>query len=206
MAFASVALLRTAPLQALDLKQHSLEVELSFVESEARGDRASGMSSSAPKMRPAPSPVVTAVVETPPGPAEKALEPPRDSEVTSAHDTYDRGGQSAEGGSDGTGAQSLQTLAQAWLQSVGRLIFSNAVRHYPAPARQAHLEGTVALAITIDALGRITDVTVKRSSGHAELDSAALASVHAISKVPPPPAMLNWRPRALTLPIVYRLN
>lgn len=208
-AFASVALFSTAPLQALDLKQHSVEVELSFVEAEGQGERTVPAAPSVRPPTPTVSPVVTALVDPPASSAKQTPDLPSSAvtaDPTAASDSNESQQAGGGAGSGGMAPQSLQTLAKAWLQSVGRLIFANAVRHYPAPARQAHLEGTVALAITIDAVGRITDVAIKRSSGHAELDTAALAAVHAIHKVPAPPALLNWRPRALTLPIVYKLN
>lgn len=49
--------------------------------------------------------------------------------------------------------------------------------HYPAIARRRGWQGTVIVAVTCDANGMVTTATVVRSSGHAVLDEAALATV-----------------------------
>ena len=48
---------------------------------------------------------------------------------------------------------------------------------YPSTSRRRGEEGTVVLAIHIDARGRVTAARVARSSGHARLDRAALEAV-----------------------------
>ena len=50
---------------------------------------------------------------------------------------------------------------------------------YPEEARAQRLEGTVFLLVSIDASGRVTDVNVQASCGHAVLDLAALEAVRA---------------------------
>ncbi len=75
---------------------------------------------------------------------------------------------------------------------------------YPADAIVRGLEGTVVLRLTIDASGRVADVEVVDSSGHAELDEAA---VEAVRKWRGQPAQRNGRPVASRqlLPIRFRL-
>ncbi|MGB1220349.1 MAG: energy transducer TonB [Alcanivoracaceae bacterium] len=48
---------------------------------------------------------------------------------------------------------------------------------YPSTSRRRGEEGTVVLAIHIDARGRVTAARVARSSGHARLDRVALEAV-----------------------------
>lgn len=209
IAFAAVALLPPSSLKALDLSQQDVDVELSFLSASESGDsplipapepRMTRRAATELRQEDAPAPLAVTnsskVIESvAPAAVERG---PSDTPIHSAE-----GGETMQQGAQGAG---LQALAAAWLQGVGRMIFANAVRHYPALARQSRLEGTVALAITIDGVGRITHVVVKRSSGYEVLDRAALAAVHAIQKVPPPPVALGWQPRALTLPIVYKLR
>src|SRR5207247_9707268 len=48
---------------------------------------------------------------------------------------------------------------------------------YPAAARAQRLEGLVVLAVLVGANGRVVDVSVASSSGHAVLDQAAAGAV-----------------------------
>ncbi|RKP57617.1 energy transducer TonB [Pararobbsia silviterrae] len=48
---------------------------------------------------------------------------------------------------------------------------------YPSRARRLGHEGTVELAVNIDASGRITDAQVKKSSGYDDLDDAAVQAM-----------------------------
>lgn len=48
---------------------------------------------------------------------------------------------------------------------------------YPRPAMQRGLQGTVLLRIAVDHQGRVQQVEIEQSSGHAQLDRAALLQV-----------------------------
>ncbi len=48
---------------------------------------------------------------------------------------------------------------------------------YPTDSRRAHEEGTVVLSVLLSTDGRVTDISVTRSSGFARLDRAALDAV-----------------------------
>ena len=48
---------------------------------------------------------------------------------------------------------------------------------YPAAARAQRLEGLVVLSVLVGANGRVVDVSVASSSGHAVLDQAAAGAV-----------------------------
>lgn len=66
----------------------------------------------------------------------------------------------------------------AWLASHKR---------YPSAARQRGEEGEVLVSFTVEGDGRVIEVTVAKSSGHADLDAAALGMLQGAS-VPPPGA------------------
>lgn len=48
---------------------------------------------------------------------------------------------------------------------------------YPSTPRRLGIEGTVLLGVLVDATGRVGDVVVRRSGGHADLDRAAADAV-----------------------------
>ena len=50
---------------------------------------------------------------------------------------------------------------------------------FPAEARKARLSGTVLLLVQIDERGRPRSITLRRTSGHVVLDTAALRAVRA---------------------------
>ena len=54
-------------------------------------------------------------------------------------------------------------------------MITNVEPEYPAEAKEQGLEGRVWLQVLVHADGSVTDPHIKRSSGHPELDSAALA-------------------------------
>ncbi len=63
------------------------------------------------------------------------------------------------------------------------------------------------LAVAIDARGNLENVQIQRSSGHDELDAAAVEAARAVDRFPRPPAALAELRRPPTvLPIAYRLD
>jgi protein TonB len=56
--------------------------------------------------------------------------------------------------------------------------------YYPQEAIDRGLEGEVRLLVTLDADGRITDVQVAASSGHALLDQAAVQAARSLGTLP----------------------
>ncbi len=66
----------------------------------------------------------------------------------------------------------------AWLRSNQR---------YPSGARSRGEEGEVLVRFTVDSDGHVTEVTIEKSSGHADLDAAARAMLQGAT-VPPPGA------------------
>lgn len=76
---------------------------------------------------------------------------------------------------------------------------------YPAALKKAKTEGTVELQFTIDRSGRLVASAVKRSSGHPELDRAALEMLANASPLPPIPAFLDRSALSLSIPVEYSL-
>lgn len=76
--------------------------------------------------------------------------------------------------------------------------------NYPESAISRGWEGTVILRLALSSDGRVTDVTVLRSSGHPVLDAAAVSAVRMWTATP---ATKNGRPIATTvrLPVTFRL-
>ncbi|QQR88569.1 MAG: TonB family protein [Myxococcales bacterium] len=150
--------------------------------------------------------VVDAVEHADSGAEQEALSNEGSASIPTSGQGSSGGSALSEGHGGGGGSANIAGLTRGWISAVGQLLFQSAARRYPSAARLQRLEGTVALLVRIDALGAITKVSVKTSSGHSVLDHAALAAVRSIGRVPAPPSVIHWRPRAFTLPIVYRLN
>ncbi len=73
---------------------------------------------------------------------------------------------------------------------------------YPFRARRLGHEGTVAFTVLVGAGGAVLDITLEESSGHAELDEAALAAVNHASYVPGS----SDSPMSLRVRVVFRLE
>jgi protein TonB len=72
---------------------------------------------------------------------------------------------------------------------------------YPAPARRAGIQGITEVTFTIHEDGKVSDVTIRKSSGHAVLDDAAIQTIIAAAPFPKPPA-----PARIAIPISFRLR
>jgi protein TonB len=73
---------------------------------------------------------------------------------------------------------------------------------YPPQARSRGWKGTVLLLASLDAQGRLQELTVQKSSGHSVLDQAAAALVRRVIPIGNP----LGRPLAIEIPIVYELK
>lgn len=80
---------------------------------------------------------------------------------------------------------------------------SNRPPEYPATARQKRWEGVVELSVTITATGRVSDVEITQSSGHAVLDGAAVGAVRAWRVAP---AMMGGQAVPITTPLRVRFE
>jgi protein TonB len=72
---------------------------------------------------------------------------------------------------------------------------------YPAPARRAGIQGVTQVSFTIHEDGRVSAVTILKSSGHSILDEAAMETIYAAAPFPRPPA-----PARIAIPIAFRLR
>lgn len=79
-------------------------------------------------------------------------------------------------------------------------------KRYPRSARRAGLEGAAFVDVHIDAEGTILEVELAQSSGHTQLDRAALESARAVGKLPAPPAELKWATKTLRIPFRFSLT
>jgi protein TonB len=79
---------------------------------------------------------------------------------------------------------------------------------YPPEARYRGHEGDVLVEIELDAAGSVLTARVKRSSGHASLDGAAIRSARALRFRPPraPPGVVLRNVILVEVPFSYRLQ
>lgn len=81
---------------------------------------------------------------------------------------------------------------------------NNPKPHYPLAARRRGIEGQVLLVALVKADGSCAQVTIKQSSGHGELDTAALETVRRWRFIPArrgDTAVESW----VEVPITFRL-
>jgi protein TonB len=79
------------------------------------------------------------------------------------------------------------------------------LKHYPTAARSSGLEGKVLLRAVIRSDGHLAEVSVQKSSGHEELDAAAMQTMREAS----PMQLRHTLGRAqiaITVPLVYKLT
>jgi TonB family protein len=81
-------------------------------------------------------------------------------------------------------------------------------RKYPAEAELKRLEGEVKLKVTIDELGKILAYKIVESSGHKELDNAAISSIKKSNPLPQPPKDFMGENNSvdLVVPFNFTLN
>ncbi len=96
-----------------------------------------------------------------------------------------------------------KAAVQAWQRSVALKI--NAAKTYPASARKARHEGEVVVTFTMDRNGTVLSQYVRKSSGHADLDSAALSVLETLGQLPPPPEGISGREVKLAVPFKYSM-
>jgi len=87
-------------------------------------------------------------------------------------------GSYGEGEGEGGGG-----LGDVYIAQIAMAIQQN--WHWPAQAKGSL---SVALYLKIDAAGRVLDVRVAESSGHAAFDSSAVSAVRVTQNLPPPPS------------------
>ncbi|MDP1527491.1 MAG: TonB family protein [Rhodocyclaceae bacterium] len=79
-------------------------------------------------------------------------------------------------------------------------------RRYPEAARRAGLAGTVEVRVSITASGVAAQTELTRSSGHAQLDTAALEMLRLAAERTKLPDALRNRQFAVLLPVVFEVE
>jgi protein TonB len=94
-------------------------------------------------------------------------------------------------------------LTKAYMKRNYNYIMSSIQKnlHYPSQARRTGAQGTAEISFTIHEDGRVSDITISRSSGSELLDTAAVEAIHAASPFRPPPAEAR-----LAIPVAFRLR
>jgi protein TonB len=82
----------------------------------------------------------------------------------------------------------------------------NRRKTYPAEARQARQQGVVSIRFTVDRSGGVSNISVRRSSGHTILDQATIALLQRVAPLPRMPASMQRESVTITLPIEYSLT
>ena len=77
---------------------------------------------------------------------------------------------------------------------------------YPPLAQRRGWEGTAEVLLKIAADGKVTGITLGKSSGHAILDEEALDMVRRAAPLPQAPPDLRGRALVVSVPIVFRLQ
>jgi len=82
----------------------------------------------------------------------------------------------------------------------------NRNKRYPREAKKAELQGTPVVRFAVDRRGRVSDVAIATSSGHAMLDEATLDLMRRVSPLPAMPRSMTRESVTITLPIDYSLS
>ncbi|MCB2060077.1 MAG: energy transducer TonB [Novosphingobium sp.] len=82
----------------------------------------------------------------------------------------------------------------------------NRKKRYPKEAKKALQEGIVTVRFTVHRDGSVSDVSIKRSSGHELLDQATLALMQRVAPLPRMPSSMKRDSVVLSLPIDYSLK
>jgi len=79
-------------------------------------------------------------------------------------------------------------------------------KRYPREARQARQQGVVTVRFTVGRDGRVSNATIRTSSGHELLDAATLELLVRVAPLPRFPRSMVRDSVTLTLPIEYSLR
>lgn len=82
----------------------------------------------------------------------------------------------------------------------------NRRKTYPTDAKKARQEGVVTVRFTVDRNGNVSNVSVRRSSGHDILDAATLQLMQRVAPLPRMPAAMQRDTVTVSLPIDYSLK
>ena len=106
------------------------------------------------------------------------------SEKTSTAPSENTGTGFGEGSAEGAGEGTGRDVAAAQRPSVPPKLLSGSAPAYPKELERKGITGSVGLAIVVGANGSVQSVDVTSSSGHAELDQAAITAAYTYSFEP----------------------
>lgn len=109
------------------------------------------------------------------------------------------GGKGARAGRGGVFA-GAGSAGETYVTRIVSLIRANI--YYPLPARRSSIEGRVITSFFVNTDGTVSNITVKRSSGHAMLDRAAIKIIQKSIPLPFPPESGY----SVDVPLVFSLN
>jgi protein TonB len=154
---------------------------------------------------PDPRPVL-AVPESAPVPAPPAVAPPPVEPLTQSSETSDARAEAPPGPAARASLDSLSGNpddVRRYIAAIMRQL--NRHKTYARELKKAKIEGTVVIQFTIDREGRLLVSGVKQSSGHAELDRAAMDMLARADPLPAIPDFMNRDELALAIPVEYSL-
>lgn len=105
--------------------------------------------------------------------------------------------------SEGTNPRAKQQEADYFAQLSAHL---NKRKRYPAEAKKARQQGVVTVRFTVHSDGSVSGGAIRKSSGHALLDSATLELLQRVAPLPRFPKSMTRDSVSLSLPIDYSLQ
>ena len=104
---------------------------------------------------------------------------------------------------ESTGAISSQAMEQQYVKAhfiyIKKIIEKNI--SYPAMARRMGWQGKVVVSFVVCQNGSVENLQVVESSGYAQLDKNALATIRQVEPFPSPPVRVK-----LVLPVMYKIS
>ncbi len=79
-------------------------------------------------------------------------------------------------------------------------------KHYPAEARQEHVQGIVILRFTMDRAGHVLSYRIEKSSGHPALDDEVGAMIERAHPLPSLPDDMPGEQLQLVIPVQFALH
>lgn len=140
-------------------------------------------------------------------PAKKPSAPaaPKASAAASAASPPARGPTKVNAGAGGK-AKDVQGKANLSSYQSKLVAHLRRFRSYPSAARRRRLEGSASVSITINRSGRVTGVSLARSSGHGLLDREAVAMARRASPFPPIPSGLGRSQITIRAPVRFDIR
>jgi protein TonB len=151
---------------------------------------------------PVPQPLPRAVV----APAARPAPVPRavpTAPVARIAPAPDAAGSAAAAGGPGQSAEAKEEEAD-WYSLISAHLERN--KRYPREAKAAEQQGTPMVRFAVDRRGRVSDVSISRSSGHDLLDEATLDLLRRVSPLPAMPRSMGHDRVVVSLPIEYSLS